>query len=100
MDSGCLEEGEDLEDDFDFSKPLSAGQVVCLMDDLMCREVNSCAIPTFSQADLFRLRGTRDILYLKRSSRLFISTDFCRQNRNGWPMLNLCSLHKTETRIS
>lgn len=39
MDSGGLEEGEDLEDDFDFSKPLSTGQVLWLMDELMCREV-------------------------------------------------------------
>lgn len=55
MDSGCLEEGEDLEHDFDFSKPLSAGQVVSLMDDLMCREVHSCATPTYPQADLFQV---------------------------------------------
>jgi Mak10 subunit, NatC N(alpha)-terminal acetyltransferase len=39
MDSGCLEEEEALEDDFDFTKPLSAGQVLWLMDELTCREV-------------------------------------------------------------
>jgi N-alpha-acetyltransferase 35, NatC auxiliary subunit len=39
MDSGFLEEGDDLEDDFDFSQPLSPEQVVWLMDELVCREV-------------------------------------------------------------
>lgn len=39
MDSGCLEEGEDPDDDFDFSRPLSEQQLVWLMDELTCREV-------------------------------------------------------------
>lgn len=39
MDSGCLEKGEDPDDDFDFSKPLSEQQVIWLMDELTCREV-------------------------------------------------------------
>ena len=38
MDSGYLEEGEDAEDEFDFAKPLSAPQIVWLMDELICRE--------------------------------------------------------------
>lgn len=41
MDSGCLEDGEDLEDDFDFSAPLSASQIIWLMDELICREVQT-----------------------------------------------------------
>ena len=43
MDSGCLEEGEDLEDQFDFNKPLSEQQLIWLMDELTCREV--CGAP-------------------------------------------------------
>jgi hypothetical protein len=39
MDSGFLEDGEDLEDDFDFSHPFTSEQVVWLMDELVCREV-------------------------------------------------------------
>ena len=39
MDSGCLEKGEDPDDDFDFSKPLSEQQIIWLMDELTCREV-------------------------------------------------------------
>ena len=39
MDSGVLEEGDDLEDDFDFEQPLEAAEVVWIMDELLCREV-------------------------------------------------------------
>ncbi len=39
MDSGCFEEGEDLDGDFDFAKPLSEQQIIWLMDELTCREV-------------------------------------------------------------
>lgn len=40
MDSGALEDGEDLVDDFDVSQPLSNEQVIWIMDQLLCREVS------------------------------------------------------------
>lgn len=40
MDSGALEEGEDLEDDFDVSQPLSPEQVMWIIDQLVYREVS------------------------------------------------------------
>jgi hypothetical protein len=41
MDSGCLEEGEDLEDEYDFEKPLSPTQVFSIMVCLIYREASS-----------------------------------------------------------
>jgi N-alpha-acetyltransferase 35, NatC auxiliary subunit len=40
MDSGALEEGEDLEDDFDVSQPLYSQQAIWIIDELICREVS------------------------------------------------------------
>jgi hypothetical protein len=39
MDSGALEEGDALDDDFDVAQPLSPEQAVWIIDQLMCREV-------------------------------------------------------------
>lgn len=38
MDSGCLEPGEALEPDYDLSRPLSASQLIGLMDQLLAFE--------------------------------------------------------------
>jgi N-alpha-acetyltransferase 35, NatC auxiliary subunit len=54
MDSGFLEEGENLEDDFDFSHPLTSEQVLWLMDELVCREVGFSLSTSSSNAE-----GTR-----------------------------------------
>jgi Mak10 subunit, NatC N(alpha)-terminal acetyltransferase len=54
MDSGCLEEGEDLEDDYDFDEPLSPSQVFAIMVHLIYREVRSN--PSFSSFTDSRLR--------------------------------------------
>lgn len=40
MDSGHLEEGEDLEDDYDVSQSLPSEQVIWMMDELFCHEVS------------------------------------------------------------
>lgn len=40
MDSGALEDGEDLEDHFDVSQPLSSEQAIWIIDELICREVS------------------------------------------------------------
>lgn len=40
MDSGALEEGDDLEDDFDFLKALTPAQTVWIIDQLLCREAS------------------------------------------------------------
>lgn len=38
MDSGCPDVDSDLEE-FDFTNPLSAAEIIWLMDELMYREV-------------------------------------------------------------
>ena len=40
MDSGALEEGEDLEDDFDVSQALPPEEVIWIIDQLIYREVS------------------------------------------------------------
>jgi N-alpha-acetyltransferase 35, NatC auxiliary subunit len=39
MDSGCLEPGETMEDDFDFSKDILPEEVIGIIDQLLCHEV-------------------------------------------------------------
>ena len=41
MDSGFLAEGESLEDEYDVSQPLLPEEVLGLMDQILCHEVNS-----------------------------------------------------------
>lgn len=40
MDSGHLEEGETLEDDFDVAQALSPEQIIWMMDELFSHEVS------------------------------------------------------------
>jgi hypothetical protein len=40
MDSGHLEEGETLEDDYDAAQSLSPEQTIWMMDELFSHEVN------------------------------------------------------------
>jgi N-alpha-acetyltransferase 35, NatC auxiliary subunit len=40
MDSGALEEGDDLDDDFDFLEPLTPQQAIWIIDQLLCREAS------------------------------------------------------------
>lgn len=39
MDSGCVEDEEDIENDFDVSQSLSVDELIWLIDELTCREV-------------------------------------------------------------
>lgn len=39
MDSGCVEEGESLDVDFDVCQPLSPNELIWLMDEMLSREV-------------------------------------------------------------
>lgn len=39
MDSGHLEEGETLEDNYDYSKALLPEEIIGIIDQLLCHEV-------------------------------------------------------------
>jgi Mak10 subunit, NatC N(alpha)-terminal acetyltransferase len=39
MDSGYLEEGETMQDDYDFSKALLPEEIIGIIDQLLCHEV-------------------------------------------------------------
>ena len=43
MDSGYLGPGETLDDDYDVLRPLLPGQVIGIMDQLICFEVGLCS---------------------------------------------------------
>lgn len=45
MDSGLLEEGETIEDDFQVLRELLPEEVVGLMDQMLCQEVRTRKIP-------------------------------------------------------
>lgn len=40
MDSGCVQPGEEFEVSYDVSRPLSAEEVLGIIDQLICHEVN------------------------------------------------------------
>ena len=40
MDSGCLDAKHSLEDDYDVSRPLLPAEVIGIIDQLLCLEVN------------------------------------------------------------
>jgi hypothetical protein len=39
MDSGCLEPGETMEDEYDFSQVLLPEEIIGIIDQLLCHEV-------------------------------------------------------------
>jgi hypothetical protein len=39
MDSGYLEPGETMEDDYDFRQPLLPEEIIGIIDQLLCHEV-------------------------------------------------------------
>ncbi|EON96300.1 putative amino-acid n-acetyltransferase subunit protein [Phaeoacremonium minimum UCRPA7] len=41
MDSGCLEPGESLDEDYDTSRPLLPKEVLGIIDQLLCHEVST-----------------------------------------------------------
>ena len=45
MDSGHLEEGETMQDDYDFSKALLPEEIIGIIDQLLCHEVRSISFP-------------------------------------------------------
>lgn len=45
MDSGHLEEGETMQDDYDFSKALLPEEIIGIIDQLLCHEVCSVYLP-------------------------------------------------------
>lgn len=40
MDSGCLEPGESLDEEFDVSRPLLPEEALGIIDQLLCHEVS------------------------------------------------------------
>lgn len=41
MDSGCLEQGETMEDEYDFDQALLPEEIIGIIDQLLCHEVGS-----------------------------------------------------------
>lgn len=48
MDSGHLEEGETMQDDYDFSKTLLPEEIIGIIDQLLCHEVWLPILPSCS----------------------------------------------------
>lgn len=40
MDSGCLQPGETMEDDYDFGQPLLPEEIIGIIDQLLCHEAS------------------------------------------------------------
>jgi hypothetical protein len=40
MDSGYLEPGESMEDEYDFTEPLLPEEIIGIIDQLLCHEVS------------------------------------------------------------
>lgn len=78
MDSGCLEPGETMEDEYDFSQALLPEEIIGIIDQLLCHEVCRLIIGSAEtkSVDIFRWRGIWVIRSHKLSLRAFISIDY------------------------
>ena len=87
MDSGFLAEGESLEDEYDVSQPLLPEEVLGLMDQILCHEVNSRVHSLSSRTTVVdchepdRSHGTWVTHYPRHFSPLFTSIDFYGHDR-------------------
>lgn len=72
MDSGYLEEGETMQDDYDFSKALLPEEIIGIIDQLLCHEVWYLILPKYKYLILPRWPGTWAILFPKQFSPAFI----------------------------
>lgn len=57
MDSGYLEPGERLEDEYDVMRQLLPEEVIGIMDQLLCHEVGPIALSVLRLADIGRADG-------------------------------------------
>jgi len=87
MDSGFLQEGESMQAEYDCARTLSPGEVVWLMDELICYEASTPTgkYPT-NQTHENRLPGSQAILFRKRYSLLATSTVYFGQNQKPLTM--------------
>lgn len=74
MDSGCLNEGEDLDHECDILRPLTPKEILWLMDELLSREVSVSYVTYALYSIITRLHGTWDIHSLRHCSRPSTST--------------------------
>ena len=70
MDSGCLEEGETLDEGFDVGTPLSPAQVLGIIDQLLCYEAAWHRGYPLSQT-LFTSLHVIDLLTQKKAPKVF-----------------------------
>ena len=81
MDSGALEPGETLDEDFDIEKDFLPEELIWLMDELLNREVCS-RVKDSAVLTTGRLLGSWATRCLKHCSLQSISTDYCTQTRS------------------
>jgi N-alpha-acetyltransferase 35, NatC auxiliary subunit len=55
MDSGHLEPGESLEDEYDILRPLSPEEVIGIMDQILCHEVSDLHYDDVAKSSKFKL---------------------------------------------
>ena len=91
MDSGYLAPGEKLDDDYDVLRPLLPGEVIGIMDQLICFEVGLCSPQTrfasdLSDADLGLVRwpGIWVTHFPSRCLAHFILINYSGRIRNLW----------------
>lgn len=83
MDSGYLDPGETMEDEYDFSKSLLPEEIIGIIDQLLCQEVRSHREEN-GQLILITLRwlGIKDTLSHRQSSPVCILTGSCHLHRS------------------
>ena len=80
MDSGYLEPGETMEDEYDFSQALLPEEIIGIIDQLLCQEVEFYRTQKVkTRLTASRWLGTEDIPFHRQYSPACISTDSCHQ---------------------
>lgn len=74
MDSGYLEPGESLRDEYDILQPLTPSEAMGIMDQILCHEVGRppCHFDDLPSLRSPRSHGIQDIHYRKQSLHVFI----------------------------
>jgi hypothetical protein len=76
MDSGYLEAGETMQDDYDFSKALLPEEIIGIIDQLLCHEVWFLMLLNWTYLISHRWAGTWAIRSPKHFLLVFTSTGF------------------------
>lgn len=77
MDSGYLEPGETMEDDYDFSQVLLPEEIIGIIDQLLCYEVRNPVDLDVRITNGIRWHGTWDILSRRQFSQACTLTEYC-----------------------